>query len=72
MEDELENLQFDVIGQLGGWRRVSIGIIRRGDINAPNEELHGIREWMFRNLVNLRNAVDPRLEAVMSKPNSDE
>lgn len=72
LKDQLNDLRFNVIGQLGGWNRVSLGVTRHGDINAPDEELREIREWMSENLISLRNAIQPRLEAVMNELNSDD
>ena len=72
LKSELENLQFDLIGQHGGWRRVSLGVMRDGSLNAPDEELVEIREWMRENLLNLKAAVQPWLEKVMRELPADD
>ena len=72
LKSELEDLQFDLIGQHGGWRRVSLGVMRDGSLNAPDEELVEIREWMRENLLNLKATVQPWLEKVMRELPADD
>ncbi len=72
LQSELADLQFDLMGQLGGWRRVSLGMMREGSLNAPDGELAEIREWMRDNLLNLKAAVQPFLEQVMDELSDDD
>lgn len=65
LESELPDLQFDMVGQHGGWKRVSAGMVRDGSLNAPDDVLDEIRSWMFDNLIALKTAFQPRLETVM-------
>ena len=75
LECELKDLQFDVVGQLGGWRQVSLGMtLQDGHIAGPDEKLDEIRAWMSDAIVRLKEAVEPRLEKVMGElqPNAQE
>lgn len=65
LERELPEIQFDVIGQHGGWHRVSLGMTRDGHLGDSDETLDEIRDWMSENIVKLRHAVQPTLEKVM-------
>ena len=67
LERELPDLQFDVIGQHGGWRRSSVGMTRDGHIGDPDEALDEIKDWMCENIVKLKNVIEPRLEKVMEE-----
>ena len=55
--DELNDLKFDLIGELGGWRRVSAGVSRSGSLNSRDEELDEIRSWMFHKLIALKTGL---------------
>ncbi len=67
----LPDLQFDVIGQHGGWHQVSLGITRDGHLGDSDETLNDIRDWMSENIVKLRHAVQPTLEKVMEEFQKD-
>ncbi len=67
LERELPDLQFDVIGQHGGWRRSSVGMTRDGYLGDPDQSLDEIRDWMCNNIVELKNIMQPRLEKVMEE-----
>ena len=72
LQSELQDLQFDVIGQHGGWRWVSLGMSRDGHIGDPNEKLDEIKSWMSSNIVRLKEVIDPRLQKVMEQSQSVE
>ena len=68
LEYELNDLKFDVVGELGGWRRVSLGMsLQDGHIASPDEKLNEIRAWMSDAIVRLKGAVEPRLQKVMAE-----
>ena len=62
---DLPDLQFDVIGQHGGWRRVSLGMTRDGHLGDSDETLDEIRDWMGENILKLKDVIQPRLAKVM-------
>ena len=71
LERELPDLQFDVIGQHGGWHRVSLGMTRDGYLGDSDEALDEIRDWMSESIVRLERAVQPMLEKVMEEFQKD-
>ncbi len=64
---KLDDLEFDLFGRLGGGRRVSAGMSRAGSLNSSDEELEGIRAWMYASLTSLKDAFQPHLETVMGE-----
>ena len=70
--EELKDLKFDLIGELGGWRRVSAGVSRDGSLNASDEDLKEIRNWMLHKLIALKAAFQPCLEEVMQTLQAEE
>ena len=71
LERELLDLQFDVIGQHGGWRKTSVGMTRDGHIGDPDETLDEIRAWMSDRIIRLKDAVEPLLKKVMGQFQSE-
>lgn len=69
---ECSDVQFDVIGQYGGWRRVSIGMSRDGHLADSDDVLDEIRTWMVDAIVRLKAAIEPRLKIVMAQLQSEE
>ena len=72
LEGELNDLQFDVIGSLGGWQRVSLGMTRPDShIGDSDDTLAEIRDWMSDAIVRLKETVEPRLQKVMAALQSE-
>lgn len=65
MKDEMLDLELDLIGRLGGWRRLSVGIATTGALDQADNALSSIREWMFDNLLRLKEVCEPRLSAII-------
>ncbi len=72
LKTKLEDLRFDLIGDLGGGHRVSAGVSRSGSLNSRDEELDEIQSWMFQNLIALKTAFQPCLEEVMQMLQAEE
>ena len=73
LEKELNDLKFDLVGELGGWRRVSVGMSRQdGNIASPDEKLNEIKDWMSDAIVRLEKAVEPRLRSIMAELQSED
>lgn len=70
--EKLPTLQFDMIGQLGGWRRVSVGMWREGSLNDSDEELQDTRKWMFETLVDIKRVFQTYLESVIAELQAEE
>ena len=60
--NKLPDLQFDVIGQHGGWHRVSLGMTRDGHLGDSDDTLNDIRDWMSENMPKLKDVIQPALE----------
>lgn len=69
---DLSDVQFDVIGQYGGWRRASIGMSRDGHLADSDKELHEIRTWMVDAIARLKMTIEPRLQEVMTRWHGEE
>lgn len=72
LECELQDLKFDLIGELGGGSLVSAGMSRDGSLNSSEEELEETRNWMYDNLISLKTAFQPCLEKVMQALQEEE
>ncbi len=74
--DALHGLRNEIEGEINGtltWdrrdkqRMCSVFLSRNGAIGDPPEALDKIREWMFVNLVDLKNAIQPYLKQVINE-----
>ena len=72
MKDKIPGLEFDLIGRLGGWRHVSIGIARPEALDQPADAQSNTRQWMFDNLLKLKEICHPLLESVMNELEAEE
>ena len=75
MKNQMPGLEFDLIGRLGwprGGRRVSIGIARPDALDQPADAQSNTRQWMFDNLLKLKEFCHPPLEIVMNELNAEE
>lgn len=65
MKEQMTGLELDLIGRLGGWRRVSVGIATAGTLDQADDALSNIREWMLNNLLKLKEICEHRLSAII-------
>ena len=74
--ETLREYQGDIERKMSGvvvdWNETDIWVSRPASYNDTEEEHTATRAWMFQNLVNLRNAVQPHLEAATSERDTDE
>lgn len=72
MKNQMPGIEFDLIGRLGGGRHVSIGIARLDALDQPADAQSNTRQWMFDNLLKLKEVCYPPLESVMNELNAEE
>ena len=72
IESEMPGIEFDFVGTRGGARRASIGAIQQIPAHPTEQEQQNIRQWLFDNLLKLKEVCHPPLESVLNELKAEE
>ena len=73
----MPGIEFDLVGKIGGWRRVSLGMTRPGSLYQPkagytSQQINDARAWLYANLLTLKEVCQPRLEQIFAAIQADD
>lgn len=73
----MPGIEFDLIGKIGGWHRVSLGLAMPGSqyrskAGYSPQQLNDARAWLYDNLLRLKEVCQPRLEQIFQQIQADE